>query len=471
MALIGFFVTFDVLTDNGFPKLNTLYIMVEKETKKTFVLDTNVFLHDFRSIYNFEENDIVVPIVVLEELDKFKKGNDTINIQAREFMRILDRLTENNADLEQGIPLGDGRGKLFIMAGKPFSEAMRLSFSEPIPDHKILAVALWIKEHHPEKRVFLVSQDINLRMKSRSLGMEAQDYKTGKVENTEKLFQGIRMLPNTNDDVVSKLYRESHILLEDSGLDTEFNPNDYFLIGDEKTNVMCYYNSTDRTINKVLKHRASGIMPRNVEQSFVLDALMRPDITLIAITGKAGTGKTLLALAAALEQSKQFMQIFLSRPIVPLGNKDLGYLPGNEKQKVSPYMQPLFDNLNVIKQTLGVNSKNSQQLDEMVTKEKLLVAPLAYIRGRSLNNVFFIVDESQNLTPHEIKTIITRAGEGAKIVFTGDVEQIDSPFLDIRSNGLSYLANKMKGQDFFVHINLVHGERSRLADVAGRLLD
>jgi PhoH-like ATPase len=267
------------------------------------------------------------------------------------------------------------------------------------------------------------------------------------------------------------LYRESHLPIEGSGIENDFNPNDYFLIGDEKTNAMCYYNATDKTINKVLKHRASGITPRNVEQSFVLDALIRPDISLIAITGKAGTGKTLLALAAALEQNKQFMQIFLSRPIVPLGNKDLGYLPGNEKQKVSPYMQPLFDNLNVIKQTLGVNSKNSQQLDEMVNKEKLLVAPLAYIRGRSLNNVFFIVDESQNLTPHEVKTIITRAGEGAKIVFTGDVEQIDSPFLDMRSNGLSYLANKMKGQDFFVHINLVHGERSRLADVAGRLLD
>lgn len=445
--------------------------MVKKETKKTFVLDTNVILHDFRSIYNFEENDVVVPIVVLEELDKFKKGNDTINIQAREFMRILDRLTEDPCDLEQGIPLGDGRGRLFIMAGKPFSEAMNLSFSEPIPDHKILAVAIWIKEKYPEKRVFLVSQDINLRMKSRSLGMEAQDYKTGKVENTEKLFQGIRMIPNTENDIVSKIYHESTISMETSGIEEDLAPNDYFLIGDEKTNVMCYYDSVNNSIHKVSKHRAAGITPRNVEQSFVLDSLMRPDVSLVAITGKAGTGKTLLALAAALEQSKQFMQIFLSRPIVPLGNKDLGYLPGNEKQKVSPYMQPLFDNLNVIKQTLGVNSKNAQQLDAMVKEEKLLVAPLAYIRGRSLNNVFFIVDESQNLTPHEIKTIITRAGEGSKIVFTGDVEQIDSPFLDIRSNGLSYLANKMKGQDFFAHINLVHGERSRLSDVAGRLLD
>jgi PhoH-like ATPase len=202
-----------------------------------------------------------------------------------------------------------------------------------------------------------------------------------------------------------------------------------------------------------------------------MDALLRPEITLITITGKAGTGKTLLALAAALEQDKKFMQIFLSRPIVPLGNKDLGYLPGNEKQKINPYMQPLFDNLNVIKQTIGINSKSSQNIETMLKEEKLMVTPLAYIRGRSLNNSYFIVDEAQNLTPHEVKTIITRAGENTKMVFTGDVEQIDSPFLDMRSNGLSYLASKMKGQDFFVHLNLTHGERSKMADVAGKILD
>jgi len=445
--------------------------MIAMENKKTFVLDTNVILHDFRSIYNFEENDIVIPIVVLEELDKFKKGNDTINIQAREFMRILDHLTEDCPRIEDGVPLGEGRGTLYVIGGKPFNEAMRLSFSEPIPDHKILAVAMWVKENYPDKHVILVSQDINLRMKSRTLGMESQDYKTGKVENAERLFQGIRLVPNTNDDFVSRIYREARVSVQESGLGADFQPNEYFMVGDEHTNALCCYELQDQIIRKVVKQRAAGITPRNAEQSFVLDALMRPEISLITITGKAGTGKTLLALAAALEQSKMFMQIFLSRPIVPLGNKDLGYLPGNEKQKINPYMQPLFDNLNVIKQNLGVNSKSSQQIDDMLKSERLLVSPLAYIRGRSLNNAFFIVDEAQNLTPHEIKTIITRAGQGTKMVFTGDVEQIDSPFLDIRSNGLSYLANKMKGQDFFAHINLVHGERSRMADVAGKLLD
>ena len=444
---------------------------MKQSTKKTFVLDTNVILHDFHSIFNFEENDIIIPIVVLEELDKFKKGNETINLQAREFMRELDRLTEININLEEGIPLGKDRSTLYIINGKPFNKDMQMAFSEQIPDHKILAVALWEKEHFPDKHVILVSQDINLRMKARALKMEAQDYKTGKVSNTARLFDGMRTLPNTSDDFVGRLYRESVITLDKSGLENDFYANEYFIVGDEKANVLCFYNQNLGVIEKVKKFRASGITPRNAEQSFAMDALMRSDIQLITITGKAGTGKTLMALAAALEQSKSFGQIYLSRPVVALGGKDLGYLPGNEKQKISPYMQPLFDNLNVIKHALGINSKASQNFDAMIKEEKLLITPLAYIRGRSLGNAFFIVDESQNLTPHEIKTIITRAGEGTKMVFTGDVEQIDSPFLDMRSNGLSYLADKMKGQAPFVHINLTHGERSQLADLASRLLD
>ncbi|MCQ2975225.1 MAG: PhoH family protein [Bacteroidales bacterium] len=444
---------------------------MKQSNKKTFVLDTNVILHDFHSIYNFEENDIVIPIVVLEELDKFKKGNETINLQAREFMRELDRLSENNLDLENGISLGKDHGNLFIINGKPFNEQMKMAFSEPIPDHKILSVAIWIKENNPKKHVILVSQDINLRMKARALQMEAQDYKTGKVSDTARLFDGIRTIDNTKDDFVSRLYRESSVKLEESGINQEFFPNEYFIVGDEKSNVLCYYNPTNNSIDKVKKYKSSGITPRNAEQSFVMDALMRDDIKLITITGKAGTGKTLMALAGALEQSKNYHQIYLARPIVALGGKDLGYLPGNEKQKISPYMQPLFDNLNVIKQAVGINSKASQSYDAMLKDEKLLISPLAYIRGRSLSNVFFIVDEAQNLTPHEIKTIITRAGENTKMVFMGDVEQIDSPFLDMRSNGLSYLADKMKGQNVFAHINLMHGERSELAALASKLLD
>ena len=444
---------------------------MENINKKTFVLDTNVILHDFSSIFNFEENDIVVPIVVLEELDKFKKGNETINLQSREFMRILDKLTENNLDLESGINLGNGRGNLFVVQGKPFPQKMKLSFSEPIPDHKILAVAMWVKEKFDQRNVILVSQDINLRMKARSLNMEAQDYKTGKVEHAERLFENMRTLPNTAEDFISKLYKESSIDVEKSGLENDFLSHEYFTVQDDSASVLCHFDPYGNKIQKVSKKNAYGIFPRNAEQTFALDALLRPEIKLITITGKAGTGKTLLAVASALEQSRDFSQIYIARPIVPLGGKDIGYLPGKEKDKIAPYMQPLFDNISVIKQTVGVNKKASQDIDAMLKDEKLLITPLAYIRGRSLSNVFFIVDEAQNLTPHEIKTIITRAGEGTKMVFVGDVEQIDSPFLDMRSNGLSYLADKMKGQKCFVHINLQHGERSELSELASKLLN
>ena len=444
---------------------------MENVNKKTFVLDTNVILHDFNAIFNFEENDIAVPIVVLEELDKFKKGNETINLQSREFMRILDKLTEGNQNLEDGINLGKGRGKLYIIQGKPFSEKMKLSFSEPIPDHKILAVAIWIKEHFNNRNVILVSQDINLRMKARSLSIEAQDYKTGKVEHAERLFENMRTLPNTQTDFVSQIYKENSIDATKSGLNTEFIAHEYFTVQDEHASALCHYDPYQNQIQKVSKKNAYGIVPRNAEQTFALDALLRPEISLITITGKAGTGKTLLAVASALEQNRDFAQIYLARPIVPLGGKDIGYLPGKEKDKIAPYMQPLFDNITVIKQAVGVNKKASQDIETMLKEEKLLISPLAYIRGRSLSNVFFIVDESQNLTPHEIKTIITRAGEGTKMVFVGDVEQIDSPFLDMRSNGLSYLADKMKGQKCFAHINLQHGERSELSELASKLLN
>ena len=221
---------------------------------------------------------------------------------------------------------------------------------------------------------------------------------------------------------------------------------------------------------KVKKKRIYGIEPRNAEQTFSFDSLLRPEISLISLTGKAGTGKTLLALAAALQQTGMYDQIFLARPIVPLANRDLGFLPGDVNEKIGPYMLPLFDNLGVIKHQFSSNSKEVMRIEELLKDERLVITPLAYIRGRSLSNVFFIVDEAQNLTPHEVKTIITRAGEGTKFVFTGDIHQIDSPYLDTTSNGLSYLTDKMKGQDLFAHVNLVKGERSTLAELASDLL-
>jgi len=244
----------------------------------------------------------------------------------------------------------------------------------------------------------------------------------------------------------------------------------YFIFRNNSKSGLGHYDPFNKMVNRVEKTRTYGIDPRNAEQTFALDALLRPEVQLVALTGKAGTGKTLLALAAAIHQRKMYTQIFLARPIVPLGNRDIGYLPGDVDEKIGPYMQPLFDNLSVIKQKFKMQSKEHSRIEEMQQTEKLLITPLAYIRGRSLSRVFFIVDEAQNLTPHEVKTIITRAGEGTKMIFTGDIQQIDSPYLDTKSNGLTYLADRMKGQDIFAHVHLVKGERSYLADLASNLL-
>ena len=238
----------------------------------------------------------------------------------------------------------------------------------------------------------------------------------------------------------------------------------------DKGSVVCYYNPLNQTITRISKKKIYGIEPRNSEQMIALHALLNPDIELIALTGKAGTGKTLLALAAAIQQNELYDQILLARPMVSLADKDMGFLPGGEKDKIKPFMQPLFDNLTVIKQVFKNTGIEVHNIDQMLANQHLLISPLAYIRGRSLSKVFFIIDESQNLTPHEVKTIITRAGEGTKIVFTGDIQQIDSPYLDSMSNGLSHLSDRMKGQDMFAHVNLIKGERSRLADIASNLL-
>ncbi|MBN1253209.1 MAG: PhoH family protein [Bacteroidales bacterium] len=440
------------------------------DIKKIFVLDTNVILHNHNCLYHFEENDIVIPIIVLEELDKFKKGNEQINFQAREFMRELDKLSGDDV-FKEGVSLGENNGLLFIETGKPFSKEMAESFSETSPDHKILAVAEYIKNKYPKRQTIVVSQDINLRMKAKSLGIIAEGYRTGEVRDIEKIKEGLQTYDNVDNQFITNLYHEEHgIPAEELNVENKFTAHQYFILKNEKSSVLAHYDPFENKINKVTKEKASGINPRNAEQTFAIDALLRPEIKLISLTGKAGTGKTLLALAAALELKKDFNQILLARPIMAMGDKDLGYLPGSAKEKINPYMQPLFDNLNVIKNRFGKNSKSYSRIDDMLDEEKLVIMPLAYIRGRSLSNVFFIVDEAQNLTPHEIKTIITRAGEGTKMVFTGDIQQIDSPYLDDKSNGLSYLSDRMKGQDIFAHINLVKGERSYLADLASDLL-
>ncbi len=436
--------------------------------RKIFILDTNVILHDHKCIYNFENNDVILPIVVLEELDKFKKGNDQINYQAREFVRDLSKISGEKL-FKEGIPLGEKQGKLFVATGKPFTQAMQDSFFEKSPDHRILAIALHVKEEFKTRAVTLVSKDINLRMKAKSLGVNSEDYETDKVKNIDVLDKGVRIYENFDAKTIELLYSSDGIPKDEFPLQ-DLPANQYFVLRNASKSVLAYYNPFAETIARVEKHSAFGIEPRNAEQTFSLDALNNDDIKLVSLTGKAGTGKTLLALASALQQNKNYKQILLARPIVPLANRDLGFLPGDVNDKIGPYMQPLFDNLSVIKGSHGAKSRENILIEEMQRDGQLIITPLAYIRGRSLSDVFFIVDEAQNLTPHEVKTIITRAAAGTKIIFTGDIEQIDSPYLDKTSNGLAYLTEKMKGQNIFAHVNLMKGERSYLAELASDLL-
>ncbi len=438
--------------------------------KKIFVLDTNVLLHDHQCIYQFEEHDIILPITVLEELDKFKKGNDLINFQAREFVRQLDSLV-GELLFTEGISLGLGLGRLYVETGKPFSRDMEESFHEKIPDHRILAIADYARNKNPDKQVILVTKDVNLRLKAKAIGLTAQDYKAGQITNLDSLYEGIPTIENLPDKLIGRLYSNTEgVALEEFELGFEPMANQYMIFKGNKSSALAIFDIRSSSIQVVQKEKCYGIDPKNAEQAISLHALLSPDIPLVSLTGKAGTGKTLLALAAALQQRREYHQIFLARPIVPLGNRDIGYLPGDANEKIEPYMQPLFDNLSVIRHQFDQRSKEFMKIDQLVQEEKLLITPLAYIRGRSLGKVFFIVDEAQNLTPHEVKTIITRAGEGTKIVFTGDVHQIDSPYLDAKSNGLSYLTDKMNGQAIFTHVNLIHGERSELAELASNLL-
>jgi len=444
--------------------------MRKKNNKKLFIIDTNVLLHDYKCIYNFEENDVIIPIVVLEELDKFKRGNDLINFHAREFTRELDKLS-GDLLLTANIPLGENLGNLHIETGKDFSDKVNQSFPERTADHRILAISEYVCTSNKDKTVVLITKDINLRMKAKSLGIIAQDYENDKVADIDDLYKGISIMEGVDQTLISKLYElPEGVNSEEFKLEKDMKGHQFFILKNNGSSALAHYSPVSKNLTRVIKQTTYGIDPRNAEQTFAIEALSNPDIQLVSLTGKAGTGKTLLALAAALQQHKRYKQIFLARPIVPLANRDLGFLPGDVKEKMDPYMQPLYDNLTVIKHKFSHQSPEFLRINDMMKEDKLVITPLAYIRGRSLSSIFFIVDEAQNLTPHEIKTIITRAGEGTKMVFTGDIEQIDSPYLDTASNGLSYLSDRMKNQDIFAHVNLVKGERSFLAELASKIL-
>ncbi len=444
-----------------------------KKTPKTFILDTNVILHDADSIKMFQENDVIVPLAVIEELDHFKRGSQVINLNAREFARTLDSMTES-ALFNGGISMGKGRGKLRIAISKGLAPAIRDSFRDDTPDHRVLSVAYeWHAKLEGKSQVILVTKDVNLRMKAKALGILAEDYTTDRVKSIEELYSGKGIVENVNDDLLIKLFQPPYQVPAKpylKKLNGEAFPNKYYILRNSNRSVLAHLDQNKEFIIKVDKTNVYGINPRNAEQTFAVDALINPAIQLVSMTGKAGTGKTLLALAGALAVKKHYRQIFVARPIVPLSNKDIGYLPGDVESKLAPYMQPLWDNLKVIQDQFPENDKQHTAIDTMIKDEKLVIEALSYIRGRSLQRIFFIVDEAQNLTPHEIKTIITRAGEGAKVVFTGDIYQIDHPYLDGQSNGLSYLIDKFKGQKLYAHINLEKGERSELAELASNLL-
>ncbi|WP_407692713.1 PhoH family protein [Reichenbachiella carrageenanivorans] len=440
--------------------------------KKIFVLDTSVILFSHDSIMNFAEHDIGIPITVLEELDNFKKGNDTINFEAREFARLLDGLAKDHM-LQDWIPLnGKTKGKFKVLMHsdvEPKYDAEKV-FGDRKNDHKILNATLRLKKEEEGRKVILVSKDINLRLKAKSLDILAEDYETGKIKDASELVTGKYEVSKVPAATIDALYKTGWVEPKKISKTYEFQNNGYYILKSPKNSALSYYSPVTEKIVHVEKKTVYNIKPRNAEQAFAIHCMMNPDVRLAAITGMAGTGKTLLALACALEQKREYKQIYLARPIVPLSNKDIGYLPGDIKSKLNPYMEPLWDNLKFIQNHYKETDKEYKRLTDMVNQEKLLITPLAYIRGRSLSNIYFIVDEAQNLTPHEVKTIITRAGENTKIVFTGDIHQIDTPYLDSQSNGLSYLVDRLQGQELFANINLEKGERSELANLANELL-
>ena len=447
--------------------------MKTKKPPKTFILDTNVILHDATCIHQFKDNDIVIPITVIEEIDHFKRGSQVINLNAREFARTLDTLT-GSALFNCGVSLGKGKGKVKIAITKGLSDEIREIFREDTHDHRILSTALEIKKKaKPKQAVILVSKDVNLRMKAKAVGVLAEDYATDRIGNVEELYSGKEIIEDFDDLLLSKIFQPPYnipaakVIKKDKG---EVHPNKFYIIRNSNRSVLAYLDQTEESLHKLDKNFIYGIKPRNAEQTFAVSALINNNIPLVTITGKAGTGKTLLALASALSVKKDYRQIYVARPVMPLSNKDIGFLPGDVESKLAPYMQPLWDNLKVIQDQFPDTDKHHLQITTMIKEEKLLVEPLSYIRGRSLQRIYFIVDEAQNLTPHEIKTIITRVGEGTKIVFTGDIYQIDHPYLDSQSNGLSFLIEHFKGEKLYSHINLEKGERSELAELASNLL-
>jgi PhoH-like ATPase len=415
--------------------------------QKTFIIDTNVILHDPLALTTLSENNnnlIIIPITVLEELDKFKSGTNLINYNAREFIRKLEK--------------GDIALKVDIVNYK-FPETIPLEANSS--DNKILACAYSYKGPNS----YFVTKDINLRMKARAINLTAQDYKFDKIEYAQ--YNGYSKI-NVESQIIDELCNKGIIDYSLINVDEELVPNQYLLLKDslnEKHSALGVFCAGSNTIKRLPEVTASGINPKNLEQTFALDALLNPYIPLVALTGISGSGKTLLSLAAAIQNKKLYHQIFITRQTVPVGN-DLGFLPGTVEEKIRPYLEPFYDNLKFLRTING----NAEKIAFLEKEDKIHIAPITYSRGRSIPKVFLIVDEAQNLTPHEAKTIITRAGEGTKVILMGDIDQIDTPYLDKTSNGLAHTIHRFKGQSIFAYVHLNKGERSELAELASRIM-
>jgi PhoH-like ATPase len=435
---------------------------------KHFVLDTNILIHDPRAVLQFEENEVVIPIFVLEEIDQFKKEASERGRNAREVARMLDGYRQGNHRLSEGAPLPTG-GKLRVAAGQR-SVPTTLRESQ-IADHLILGVALDVRESNPNDQTIFVTKDVNLRLRADALGLKAMDYEADRID-IDELYSGMTEVNVTGADV-DAFYSHGALPLDKA----EVLPNQYVLLKDPDSPSHTALGRYDASSGKLVPLRKMrdgvwGIRPRNKEQHTALDLLLADEVKLVTLVGKAGTGKTMLAIAAGLQrvvEERTYSRLLVSRPIFPLG-RDVGYLPGDLEQKLNPWMQPIYDNVEFLMGLSKADTKNGRSPRELIDLGYIEIEPLTYIRGRSIPNQYIIVDEAQNLTPHEVKTIITRVGEGTKIVLTGDPYQIDNPYVDATSNGLTTIVQKFMGQNIAGHVTLTKGERSPLAELASNLL-
>ncbi|TMA73301.1 MAG: PhoH family protein [Deltaproteobacteria bacterium] len=439
--------------------------------RKNYVLDTNVLLHDPRALFQFKDNNVIIPIYVVEEIDKFKRDLSELGRNARQVSRDLDAFREENGSLTEGVPLENG-GTLRVLFTE--RELPRELMNQHVADNRILALAIDVKEREPNLRCVFVTKDINLRIRADALGLVTEDYENDKIENPE-VYMGVRELEVAKGDI-DDFYARGELAPPD-GINGVY-PNEFALLKDRNApnhTALSKYNAQKGRfvpLLKSLKEGAWGLRPRNKEQSFALDLLLNDEIKLVTIVGKAGTGKTLLAIAAGLQKTMEeqvYQKMLVSRPVFPLG-KDIGFLPGTVEEKLNPWMQPIYDNVEFLMGLSRADKKAGRSYRELIDLGLVAIEPLTYIRGRSIPNQYIVVDEAQNLTPHEVKTIITRVGDNTKIVITGDPYQIDNPYVDSTSNGLVHVVNKFKHERLAGHITLTKGERSALAELASNVL-